>query len=125
MYTLEGAEVLHDCTYFGPVGEGGHQVATELDRCAVLRIQSGQQEEVIVHATLDTGLDALEEAGDEVALVHEPALGWVGEHRLGRIAEVGGHDLLASTVYILVVEPDIRPLLDGILDYRIGEGQRA
>ncbi len=77
-------------------------------------VDGGQVEEVVVHA----GLGSLgEEAGDEVALLVQPALGRLFEHGRRRIAEVGGDDAVRAAVDVVVVEPDLAPGLDGFLDF--------
>src|SRR5579859_3267550 len=122
---VERGEVLHHGADFRPVAERGHQVAAELHRLAVLRVDRRQIVEVIVDAALDTRLGLLEEAGDEVALVVQPALRRIGEHRRRGIAEVRADDLLAAAIDVFIVEPDIGHQFDGVPDFRRGERQIA
>ncbi len=69
-------------------------------------VDGRQVEEVVVHA----GLGSLgEEAGDEVALLVQPALGRLFEHGRRRIAEEGGDDAVRAAVDVVVVEPDLAP----------------
>ena len=105
--------------------EHAEQVARVQHRLAVLRINRRQIEEVVVHARLHPRLVLLEEGGDEVALAVQPALWRVLEHGGRSVAKVGAGDGLATTIDILVVEPDVRQDLEGIFDLGRGEGQFA
>ncbi len=115
-------EVLDDGLNFGAVLGGGPDVAGHEDGLAVGGIEAWEVEEAVVF----TGLGAFgEEAGDEVALLVHPALGALGvEHGQRGVAEVGLDDAGAAAVDVLVL-PDVRHDLGGLLDFGRGEGQGA
>ena len=113
-------EELHDGAHFGAVIEHRHDVASHQVGLAALGIDGRQVEEVIIHASLGF---RREEAGDEVALAVQPALGRVLEHRRRCITKEGGHNGRRTTVHIGVVLPDLTQYLRGALHFRRTEGQ--
>ena len=117
-----GREVLHQRPHFGTVVEHGHDVAGHQERTPILLVDGRQVEEVIIHARLSS---FGEEAGDEVALLVQPATGRILEHRGRAVTKVGRHDPVGAAVDIVRVEPDLAPGFDSRANFRAVERQLA
>ena len=117
---LRGGEVFHQSTGFGAVIEHGHEVASYKERLPIGFINGGQIEEVIVNAIFSI---FGEEAGDEVGLFVQPALGRVVEHRHRGVAKVRGNDGLTAAKHVVIVKPQVTPSFDSILNFGGIEGQ--